>query len=172
MPQKHRAMSLPFIQPLIRDVQDYCFDRVSQTGIERIFTANLSLAFQAPLFLSHVQAGFPSPGEAYVEDIIDLNKYLIRCKASTFFIRVATDTMEAAGIFCGDLLIIDRSLHAFHGNIIVAVLNGQMSIKRLEKRDAQVFLCTADEPYAGILVTDDDTFSIWGVATYVIHSLW
>lgn len=85
----------------------------------------ISFAFRAPLYLCCVQAGFPSSGKAYIEETIDLNELFIRCKALPFFMSAATAPMKDEGIFPRDLLIIDRSLNASHGNIIVAVLNGQ-----------------------------------------------
>jgi DNA polymerase V len=85
------------------------------------------------LFIVTVPAGFPSPAEDYAEGPLDLNRYLIHHPAATFFVRVKGDSMIGAGIFCGDLLIVDRALMPNHGNVVIAVVNGDLTVKRFHQ---------------------------------------
>lgn len=122
-----------------------------------------------PLAGSFVAAGFPSPADDYVEKSLDLNEYLVRNSAATFFVRVSGDSMIGAGIHHGDILIVDRSLEAEPGRVIIAVVDGEMLVKRLRRiRGAPVlFAESGDEPPIPISAATE--FSVWGVATYVLH---
>lgn len=126
---------------------------------------------QAPLFESRVQAGFPSPADEYCEGSIDLNDYLLPHKATTFFVRVTGDSMTDAGIFPNDMLVVDRSLTPSYGKIVIALLNGEMTVKRIEKIKNRLLLCAENDLYPDIQVNEEDNFAIWGVVTNVIHSL-
>ena len=133
-------------------------------------TAPSEIALPLPLYASKVQAGFPSPAEDYVEGALDLNKHLIKHKEATFFVRAAGDSMINAGIFPDDLLIVDRSLEAKSGSIVIAVLNGELTVKRLIIKPDGPILCPENPNYPCIPFTSFDDFSIWGVVTNVIHS--
>ena len=85
------------------------------------------------MFIVTVPAGFPSPAEDYVEGPLDLNRHLIPHPAATFFVRVSGDSMIGAGIHSGDLLIVDRAITATHNSVIIAVLNGDLTVKRLHQ---------------------------------------
>ncbi len=124
-----------------------------------------------PLVGSFVAAGFPSPADDYVEKNLDLNEYLIRNPSATFFVRVAGDSMTGAGIHHGDILIVDRSLDAEPGRVVIAVLEGEMLVKRLRRiRGVPVlFAENANEP--PLRISSESEFSIWGVVTYVVHPL-
>ncbi|MFZ0255056.1 MAG: translesion error-prone DNA polymerase V autoproteolytic subunit [Gammaproteobacteria bacterium] len=124
-----------------------------------------------PLFLAKVSAGFPSPADDFLERKIDLNEHLVRHPAATFFVRVAGDSMKNAGIFCGDILVVDRSLEAGDGSVVVAVLDGEFTVKRVLKTDGRIFLVPANEAYSPVEVTAEMDFTVWGVVTSVIHSL-
>ncbi|MBS0271429.1 MAG: translesion error-prone DNA polymerase V autoproteolytic subunit [Proteobacteria bacterium] len=124
-----------------------------------------------PLFESRVQAGFPSPADDFSEGTLDLNTYLIKHKAATFFVRVTGDSMTGVGIFPGDILIVDRSLPHSSGKIVIAVLNGEMTVKRFKQAGDEVLLCPENDKYSPICVSEDEDFSIWGVVTNVIHPL-
>ena len=116
--------------------------------------------------------GFGAAADDYTERGIDLNEQLIRNKPATFFLRVSGDAMINAGIFSGDVLIVDRSLKAVNGKIIVAVLNGEMLVRRLEKTFNRVRLIPETNRLSTIEVDPSSCeFSIWGVVTYVIHSV-
>ena len=118
-----------------------------------------------------ISAGFPSPADDYLEDKLDLNEYLIKHPAATFFVRVAGDSMINAGIYNNDIIIVDRSIKPKHGKIVVAALDGQMTIKRLYRRDDKIMLLPENELFKPIEILDSMDMVIWGVATNVIHSL-
>lgn len=119
-----------------------------------------------PLFLSKVPAGFPSPAEDYIEKSLDLNDF-VEHPAATFFVRTDGDSMTGAGIFSGDLLIVDRSKTAAHRNIVIAVVNGEMTVKRFIKGPGgQCYLQAENSKYPKIELKDGD--EIWGV---VINSI-
>ena len=123
-----------------------------------------------PLFMSRVQAGFPSPADDYIEQGLDLNDYLIKRPTATFFMKVAGDSMKDAGINNDDILIVDRSLAATHNSIVVAVVNSEYTVKRLQKIKEKIFLMPENKKYPVIEIKDGMDFEIWGVVTYVIHS--
>lgn len=122
-----------------------------------------------PLFLSRVPAGFPSPAEDYVEGGLDLNEHLIAHREATFFVRVKGHSMTGAGIRDGDLLVVDRSLEAGDGDIIVAVVDGEFTVKRLSRRGRHVRLLPEHPGCAPIEFRDGQELVVWGVATSVIH---
>jgi DNA polymerase V len=124
-----------------------------------------------PLYASKISAGFPSPADDYLELNLNLNQYLIKHPAATFFVRVEGDSMIGAGIHPGDLLIVDRSLQPMDGKIIIAVLNGDLTVKRLKIKDGIYTLIPENKNYAPIQITEEMNFSIWGVVTSVIHEL-
>ncbi len=128
-------------------------------------------AVRLPLATESVAAGFPSPAADYVEVGIDLNEQLIRHPSSTFFLRVSGDSMTGAGIHHGDLLIVDRSVEPRPGRIVVAVLDGGFTLKRLVLQRGRWCLEAAHPAYPPLELSDDDDTRLWGVAIHVIHSL-
>ena len=118
-----------------------------------------------------IAAGFPSPAEDYIEGRIDLNEHLIQNRESTFILRVKGWSMVDAGIHDGDELIVDRSLQASHGKVIVAVINGELTVKRLHQRAGMVQLLAANTEYAPIDIRDGDEVNVWGVVTRVLHKV-
>lgn len=122
-----------------------------------------------PLYETGVKAGFPSPAEEEMGSPLNLNEHLIEHPASTFFIKVVGDSMQGAGIFSGDLLIVDKSLQATSGKIIVALLNGEFTVKRLIIEKDKIFLKAENPAYPTIHVKKESDFAVWGVVTYVIH---
>lgn len=115
------------------------------------------------LFNSRPAAGFPAPGDDMVEKTLDLNDLLIDNPTATFFVRVEGDSMEGAGIFSGDVLVVDRSVPAVHGKIVVAAVYGEMVVKRLEKTATTTELVSENPEYAPIKIMDNDDCFIWGV---------
>ncbi|MGB8192732.1 MAG: translesion error-prone DNA polymerase V autoproteolytic subunit [Chitinophagaceae bacterium] len=116
--------------------------------------------------------GFGAAADDYAERGVDLNEQLIKNKPATFFLRVTGDAMVDAGIFNGDVLIVDRSLKAVSGKVIVAILNGEMLVRRLEKTFNKVRLIPETNKLSAIEVdTSCAEFDIWGVVTFVIHSV-
>lgn len=124
-----------------------------------------------PLFTERVVAGFPSPADDYLEGPLDLNKHLIQHPVATFFVRVIGDSMIGAGIHSGDMLIVDRALEPIDNKVIIAVVNGELTVKRLRKRNNRLVLMPENDNYKPISIEDETNFEVWGVVTVVIHSL-
>lgn len=124
-----------------------------------------------PLFLSPVQAGFPSPAEDCMEGPLDLHEHLVRHKSATFFLRVSGQSMIKAGIFDGDLLVVDRIITPGHNKVVIAALDGELTVKRLVRRNGRVLLVPENPDYPEIDITEHEYVHIWGVVTYVIHKL-
>lgn len=116
-------------------------------------------------------SGFSEANADYAARGIDLNEQLIKNKPSTFFMRVNSDAMIKAGIHSGDVVIVDRSLEAKNGKVIIAVLNGEMLIRRLEITNGKKRLVPATKKLSAIDISESSFFSVWGVVTYVIHSV-
>jgi len=126
-------------------------------------------SFQIPLMNSAVAAGFPSPAEDHLDLPIDLNKYLVKNPAATFYVRVDGDSMDEADIHQGDLLIVDRSESYGTGSVVLAVLNGEFTVKKLIKKGNELYLESSNSAYAPIKIEIETDFKVWGVVTYVIH---
>jgi len=139
--------------------------------VDAIYAPDLSTRYKLPIFLGRLPAGFPSPADDYIEGKLDLNRHLIKHPAATFFVRVSGDSMIEAGIHTGDLLVVDRSLEAVDGNVIVAALDGELTVKRLYKQGKALRLLPANKNYHPIEIKTQQTFEIWGVVTNVIHAL-
>lgn len=121
------------------------------------------------LYGTRVSAGFPSPSTDDLECKLDLNEHLIKNPPATFFVRVSGDSMIGAGIHPDDLLVVDRSEDPKSGKIIIAVINGELTVKRLHQSRAGVQLLPENSSYLPIQITPEMDFHIWGVVTYVIH---
>ena len=124
-----------------------------------------------PLFLESVSAGFPSPADDYLEGKLDLNDHLVRNPAATFFVRVTGDSMVDAGMYSGDILVVDRSIEPKNNNIIIAVLDGELTVKRLNITKDKIQLMPENSQYTPINITEEMHFEVWGVVTTVIHSV-
>ena len=124
-----------------------------------------------PMFGHKVRAGFPSPADDYIEAWLDLNEHLIAHKEATFYVQATGDSMTGAGIQEGCLLVVDRALEARHNDIVIAVIDGELTIKRLEKRRGKIRLLAENPAYAPIEFIDGQELSIWGVVTSVIQKL-
>lgn len=123
-----------------------------------------------PLFLCPVSASFPSPADDFIETQLDLNRHLVAHPASTFFLRASGQCMQRAGIFSGDILVVDTSLQARHNDIIIAVVDGDMTVKRMLLQGRQVILQPENDGYPPIPIRGDTEFSVWGVVRHVIHT--
>ena len=122
-----------------------------------------------PLAGSNVVAGFPSPADDYLEDYIDLNQLLISERQSTFLVRVKGESMIDAGIRTGDLLIVDRSRNAVDGDVVIAILDGELTVKRLEKRGVRITLIPENRKFPPITIREGQDFQVWGIVTHAIH---
>jgi len=138
--------------------------------VERIGRAGCFAALDIPLFLDKVPAGFPSPASDYCERSLDLNELCIRTPAATYFVRAQGDSMIEAGIFSGDVLVVDRSLEAKHGDIVIAEFNGELTVKKLELKP-ETRLVPMNSQHAPVSIPDGAELEIFGVVTTVIHSL-
>lgn len=112
----------------------------------------------------------PSAGD-HVDGCLDLNEHLVAHREATFFIRVRGQSMSGAGIQDGDLLVVDRALEAADGDIVVAMADGELTLKRLQKRNGHVRLLPENPCFRPVEFADSQELSIWGVATCVVHTL-
>ena len=126
--------------------------------------------FKLPLLTDYVSAGFPSPADDHTEENIDLNEHLISNPFSTFFLRVKGDSMINAGIKDKDLIIVDKSLIAKPGNIIIAMIDGEFTIKRLSIKNDELYLKAENNNYPDFRFKNHIDVQIWGVVIYSIHS--
>ena len=124
-----------------------------------------------PLALGRVEAGFPSPADDYMERSLDLNEHVIKHPAATYFIRASGDSMTGAGIFDGDLLIVDRSLEPAHGRVAVVEVDGQLTVKRLFKSKGLFLLQSENASCPPIELQEWSEVVVWGVVTHVLHNL-
>jgi DNA polymerase V len=124
-----------------------------------------------PLMASKISAGFPSPAQDYIEGKLDLNEYMVAHPAATFFVRVDGYSMVGAGIQPDDILVVDRSLDATHNRIVIAIVDGELTVKRLKIEAKEYFLMPESEDYPSIHIHEGMDFAIWGVVTYVIHKV-
>jgi DNA polymerase V len=139
--------------------------------VVKYFTPDTTVCLRLNLYQHPVSAGFPSPAEDFIERKLDLNRHLIRNPAATFYVKVSGNSMLGAGIHNGDLLIVDRSLKAVPGRIVIAVLNGELTVKRLWLEGDRLFLKAENDSYTPIEVTEPQELCIWGVVTSVVHLL-
>lgn len=124
-----------------------------------------------PLFSANVPAGFPSPADDYIEDHLDLNEHLIKHPAATFMVRATGDSMIGAGIFSGDILIVDRSLPVANGAVVIAAIDGELTVKRFFKQGNSLRFKAENPDYPDIVVKGEQDTIIWGVVTNVIHAV-
>lgn len=130
-----------------------------------------SEAFQIPFYASLLHAGFPSPADDYKENILDLNDLVIQHSNATFYVRVRGDSMQGAGIEAGDVVVVDRAITAKHNAVIVALINGEFTLKRLYHKDHVTLLLPENPLYKVIEIVEGMEFQVWGVVTYCIHKV-
>ena len=140
-------------------------------NIDKIYQPKNNNPLELPIFLESVSAGFLAPAEDYIEKKLDLNSYLIPNRESTFFVRALGNSMLESGIHSGDILIVDRSRNPQSGNIIIALVEENLSIRRLESSYLNTQLTTEDPKDTPIIISSDMKFECWGVVTNVIHNL-
>jgi DNA polymerase V len=141
------------------------------TKVKAIHTPDFFVKRPQPIFEAAVSAGFPSPAADYEEEKLDLNKHLVRNPPATFFVRVNGDSMVGAGIHHGDLLVVDRSLGPGDKSVVIAVLNGELTVKRIRMKSRKITLEPENHNYSTQEITKDTAFEVWGVVTNVIHKL-
>lgn len=169
--------SLPHIQNptnmVVVNIEKWTKDQVSvlAESVRDIYLPDMSTKLELPLQNCSVPAGFPSPAEDYVEHRLDLNSYLVTHPAATFFVRASGNSMTGANIHDGDLLIVDRALEATHGEIVIAVVQGEITVKRLHYLRGEIALIPENDNYQTIFINEHSELHIWGVVTNVIHSV-
>lgn len=124
-----------------------------------------------PLQICKIAAGFPSLVEEYIDENIDLNKYLIKHPAATFLVRVSGNSMIGAGIHDNDLLIVDKSINPTNGKIVIAAIDGYLTVKRLIIKNSITYLQAENDEFPAIQINPEAGIHIWGVVTNSIHSL-
>jgi len=124
-----------------------------------------------PLMTSRIAAGFPSPADDYVEDRIDLNAHLILHREATFLLRVSGWSMRDAGIFDGDEILVDRAITPRDGRIVVAAIDGALTVKRLRKIHGRIHLVAENPEFPERVLQEGEDLCIWGVVTRVLHKV-
>ena len=124
---------------------------------------------EIPLLASFISAGFPSPADDYLEDKIDLNRYIVQNPTSTYMMRVKGSSMVDANIHEGDILVIDKSLKASDGMPVVCFLDGEFTVKTFKKVGNKAYLMPANPAYKPIEVTEEMDVRVWGVVVWILH---
>jgi DNA polymerase V len=155
------------VKRYLKDTQVRWPDSLQAFGFAVADAAKLKL----PLFASRVQAGFPSPAEDYAEGQLDLNEYIVEHEAATFYIRVQGHSMVGAGILDGDIIAVDRSLEARHGDIVLAVIDNELTVKELYKLAGTIKLLPHNPEFQPIEIKAGQELTIWGVVSGVVRKL-
>lgn len=145
--------------------------RVPESLIEDIRDYVESRGYQIPLYSHAVSAGVPTCADDHIEETLDLNQHLVRHPSSTFCLKVQGDSMIKASIHEGDILIVDRSLEARSGKIVIAAVDGSLTVKRLLKTGSKTYLMPENDNYTPIELTQDQNIMILGVVTSVVHEV-
>ncbi|MEM9817194.1 MAG: translesion error-prone DNA polymerase V autoproteolytic subunit [Cyanobacteria bacterium P01_D01_bin.6] len=151
----NRASTLPRCHP----------ESMLPTVLEYVYRPCYAL----PFYSCSVAAGFPSPADDHLDGRLNLDEHLIRHPSATFIVRAAGDSMIGAGIHHNDLLIVDRSLEATDGKVVIAAVDGELTVKRLRKHEGKVYLMPENSAYPPLEMTKGQEMVIWGVVTTVIH---
>jgi DNA polymerase V len=145
--------------------------KLKQDQVEVLHPKLDSATIAVPLYGSQVRAGFPSPADDYIENQLDLNEYLIKSPASTFLLKVQGDSMINAGIHEGDILVVDRSIDPKSGKVVIAAVNGELTVKTLIRRAGTVTLRAENDAYPDIRISEESDLIIWGVVTSVVRKV-
>ena len=122
-----------------------------------------------PLYGDAVPAGFPSPADDYLDMDLNLHDYLVQHPSATFCVKAIGDSMIDAGIQSSDVMVVDRALTPKNNDIVLAVVNGEFTVKRIKKNEEELYLMPANENYRPMKITEDMDFQVWGVVTFIIH---
>lgn len=136
-----------------------------------IFTASSESVLEIPVISAGISAGFPSPALDFIDLTIDMNRHLVKHPSTTFYGRVKGHSMKDAGIFDGDLLVIDKSIEPKDNKIAVCYIDGSFTVKRIKIDNNCCWLIPENKDYLPILVTEDNDFLIWGIVTHVIKDV-
>ncbi|HVN71912.1 MAG TPA: translesion error-prone DNA polymerase V autoproteolytic subunit [Desulfomonilia bacterium] len=141
------------------------------TRVSAIWGFEARTKLEVPLFTAGISAGFPSPADDFIDKTLDLNEFLITHPTATFFVRVEGTSMIEAGIHPGDILIVDKAIEPRPGSIVIAVLDGEFTVKRYHCADGKCFLLAANPSFKPIEIKEGMRVEVWGVVTYVIHKV-
>ena len=144
-------------------------NKISESEELEFYSAETTTKLKIPLFESGVSAGFPSPADDYLDLPIDLNEFLIKHPAATFYVRVKGNSMEGAGIRNGDLLIVDRAEEPRNKSIVLGIIDGEFTVKRIKKKGSDLYLMPDNPEFKPIKIDNNMDFQVWGVVTYVVH---
>ena len=128
-------------------------------------------ALAIPFYQSNVPAGFPSPAEDFMDLDLNLQAYLVQHPSATFCVRVTGDSMQNAGIFSGDVMVVDRALEPQNNTIVLAILDGEFTVKRIQKKGQELYLKPENSKFKPIQITEEMNFQVWGVVTHIIHKI-
>jgi len=159
---------VPTIKTLLDDRKRQ-FEQLANSTATILFPSKMPSLCALPLFSGKVAAGFPSPADDYVEKTLDLNELLVQKPAATFFVRAQGESMLGAGIHPDDILVVDRSIEPVPGKIVICALNGELTVKRLERNNEQWQLKAENPAYPDIAIHEELELVVWGVVTNVIH---
>ena len=142
---------------------------IKRTDVLDIYAVEESVLADIPMFTDSVQAGFPSPAEDYMDLDLNLQDHLIENPSATFCVRAVGESMKDAGIQSGDIMLVDKSLTPKNRSIVLAVIDGEFTIKRVNVSDKELYLMPENESFPPIKITEEMDFQVWGVVTYIIH---
>ena len=142
---------------------------LKQTDVLDIFCIEKNVFTDIPIFTNSVQAGFPSPAEDYMDLDLNLQDHLIQNPSSTFCVRAVGESMKDTGIQSGDIMLVDKSLTPKNRSIVLAVIDGEFIIKRVNLSNKELYLISENENFPPIKITEEIDVQVWGVVTYIIH---
>ena len=136
----------------------------------KIYKAKNLSSLSLDFYVNPVCAGFPSPAEDHLDIALDLNEHLIKHPAATFYIYAQGSSMQESGIYDGDIMVVDRSIEASSGDIVIASISGEFTVKHLLIKNQKTYLIPANKDYSPMSITDDMDMQIWGIVIHAIHS--
>ena len=137
---------------------------------QAIYKADKGSSLSLKFYANPIWAGFPSPAEDHMDIELDLNEHLVKHPSATFYVYAKGSSMIDAGIYDGDIMVVDRSIEPSSRDVVIVVINGDFTVKRIFKKDGNIYLNPANKEYNSILVTEGMDFQIWGVVIHTIHS--
>lgn len=168
-----RAIRVP--ESAISDIQSWLLERKPEKAKS---TCNLQIlkptkgkVVNLPLYANRIPAGFPSPADDHIDVKLNIHEHLVKNPAATFYVRVEGESMLGAGIHPDDILVVDRSITPVSGKIVIAVVDGELTVKRLAISNGQVLLRAENPSYPDIKVKSESDLMVWGVVTNVIHAV-
>ena len=133
------------------------------------FAVDDEMASTIPMFSDAVQAGFPSPAKDHMDMDLNLNDHLVQNPSTTFCVKAIGESMKDAGIQSGDIMIVDKSLEPRNRSIVLAVIDGEFTVKRVNMNENELYLMPENNSFSPIKITKEMDFQVWGIVTYIIH---